>query len=291
MDFKVTNSFSRNDLNYDNGTVKNIHYGDIHTKFQTLFDITREMVPYINKNISLDRISDDYYCKEGDIIFADASEDMNDVGKSIEVVHLNNEKLLSGLHTLLARPKQGLFFKGFNGYLFKSKNVRLQIQKEAQGTKVLSISTKRISNIKLSFPSEREQEKITSFLSRLDQRIQTQSKIIEECKLLRNYLISFYFDSEEERKSVFIGDCIRQISKRNRNGENYTVFSVSNKYGFIKQAEQFEDRVIASDNTENYKVISKNVFAYNPARINVGSIARMKEIGTGIVSPMYVCFK
>src|SRR5690606_10552991 len=77
----------------------------------------------------------------------------------------------------------------------------------------------------------------------------------------------------------------------NRNGENYTVFSVSNKYGFIKQAEQFEDRVIASDNTEDYKVISKNVFAYNPARINVGSIARMKEIGTGIVSPMYVCFK
>ena len=45
MEFKVTNSFSRNDLNYENGIVKNIHYGDIHTKFQTLFDIRNEVVP------------------------------------------------------------------------------------------------------------------------------------------------------------------------------------------------------------------------------------------------------
>src|SRR3954466_9574709 len=72
--FITTNSFSRDDLNYLNGEVKNIHYGDIHTKFSTLFDITKENVPFINEDISIEKIKQDSYCVEGDIIFADASE-------------------------------------------------------------------------------------------------------------------------------------------------------------------------------------------------------------------------
>lgn len=175
-EFKVTNSFSRENLNYENGTVKNIHYGDIHTKFQTLFDITNEKVPYINEEMNIQRISEDFYCKEGDLIFADASEDLNDVGKSIELVNLNNEKLLSGLHTLLARPNENIFSKGFNGYLLKSNNVRFQIQKEAQGSKVLSINVGRISTINLSFPTLPEQTKIASFLTAVDEKLQALKK-------------------------------------------------------------------------------------------------------------------
>ncbi|MFD2034216.1 restriction endonuclease subunit S [Belliella marina] len=176
MGFKVTNSFSRDNLNYEIGAVKNIHYGDIHTKFQTLFDITNEIVPFINEEMNIARISEDNYCKEGDIILADASEDLNDVGKSIEVVNLNDEKLLSGLHTLLARPKENIFHLGFNGYLFKSNQVRTQIQKESQGSKVLSINVGRISKIELSFPSIQEQERITALLRLLEERIHTQTK-------------------------------------------------------------------------------------------------------------------
>ncbi|MFH7038320.1 restriction endonuclease subunit S [Flavobacterium plurextorum] len=206
-EFKVTNSFSRDNLNYDNGTVKNIHYGDIHTKFQTLFDITKETVPYINKEIVLHKISEDFYCKEGDIIFADASEDLNDVGKSIEIINLNDEKILSGLHTLLARPKANCFQKGFNGYLFRSSSVRLQIQKEAQGSKVLSINVSRISKVILCFPTLVEQQKIASFLSLIDERIQTQNKIIEELKRLKVSLMqkifSLQFRFKDENGSDF----------------------------------------------------------------------------------------
>ena len=68
--------------------------------------------------MNIDKISEDFYCKEGDLVFADASEDLKDVGKSIEIINLNNEKVLSGLHTLLARPSEKKFSKGFNGYLF-----------------------------------------------------------------------------------------------------------------------------------------------------------------------------
>jgi len=207
MDFKVTNSFSRENLNYKVGTVKNIHYGDIHTKFQTLFDLEKEIVPYINEEISLTRILEDFYCQEGDMIFADASEDLNDVGKSIEIVNLNNEKLLSGLHTLLARPHQSYFYKGFNGYLFKSKDVRNQIKKEAQGSKVLSINVGRISNLKLSFPTIEEQLKISSLLSLIDERISKSMKIISHLKTsIRSYrkkLFSQKIRFKDENENYF----------------------------------------------------------------------------------------
>lgn len=191
--FKVTNSFSRENLNYENGTVKNIHYGDIHTKFSTLFDIAKERVPFINEDISLDKIKIENYCIEGDVIFADASEDLNDVGKSIEVVNLNGEKLLSGLHTLLARKAGDFFHVGFSGYLFKSDDVRVKIQREAQGSKVLSISATRLVNIKISIPSKPEQEKIAGFLGAVDEKISHAQAQLDALKQYKQGLLQQMF--------------------------------------------------------------------------------------------------
>jgi len=206
MDFKATNSLSRENLNYETGSVKNIHYGDIHTKFETLFDVRKEVVPYVKEGISLRRISQDFYCQEGDIIFADASEDLNDVGKSIEIVNLNGEKVLSGLHTLLARPNKNYFHNGFNGFLFKSKNVRNQIKKEAQGSKVLSINVGRISKIDLSIPSIEEQQKITSLLSFIDNRIGAQRKIIDKLETLMKVSRRSIFSHQMKFKNA-MGNC------------------------------------------------------------------------------------
>ncbi len=181
--FKVTNSLSRNKLNYENGSVKNIHYGDIHTKFSALFNIQSEIVPFINSSESLEKIKQECYCKEGDMIFADASEDLDDVGKSIEIISLNNEKLLSGLHTLLARQKENMLKVGFGGYLFQSTRIREQIKKESQGAKVLGISAGRLSGINVSYPSDKkEQKKIAAFLSSVDTKIEqtTRKKALME---------------------------------------------------------------------------------------------------------------
>lgn len=89
---------------------------------------------------------------------------------------------------------------------------------------------------------------------------------------------------------VPLSKLLKQCSERNRSGLDLQVLSVSNKYGFIAQSDQFEDREVASDDTSNYKIVEKGMFAYNPARINVGSIALYEMNGKGIVSPMYVCF-
>ena len=66
---------------------------------------------------------------------------------------------------------------------------------------------------------------------------------------------------------------------------------MSNRFGFINQSEQFENRNVASDDVRNYKVVHRGDYAYNPARINVGSIAMLKRFDSGIVSPMYICFQ
>ena len=90
---------------------------------------------------------------------------------------------------------------------------------------------------------------------------------------------------------VRLGDFIEEVTTRNKLNSYENILSVSNKMGFIKQSEQFEDRTVASENKSNYKVITKGCFAYNPARINVGSIALLSTCKVGIISPMYVCFK
>lgn len=195
----TTNSYSRDMLNYEIGTVKNIHYGDIHTKFQTLFDITKETVPFINPSESLDKIKPESYCLEADMIFADASEDLADVGKSIEIVNLNNEPLLSGLHTLLARQKDNKLVIGFGGHLFKSAGIRKQIQKESQGAKVLGISGGRLSGIKVYFPSDKqEQQKIADCLSSLDDLITAQNQKVEALKQHKKGLMQQLFPAEGE---------------------------------------------------------------------------------------------
>ncbi len=197
--FKVTNSFSRDMLNYENGSVKNIHYGDIHTKFSTLFDIKTENVPFINISVSLTKIKEECYCVEGDMIFADASEDLADVGKSIEIINLNGQRLLSGLHTILARQQKNKLILGFGGHLFKSQRIRKQIQKESQGTKVLSISAGRLSGIEVLYPSnKKEQQKIADCLSSIDELITVQSQKIETLKNHKKGLMQQLFPREDE---------------------------------------------------------------------------------------------
>ena len=139
-------------------------------------------------------------------------------------------------------------------------------------------------------PCLQEQKKIGKMLSLLDERIATQNKIIEDLKMLKSAIIEIEYTPNTKTTS-HIGNVIEQISKRNKNNAIQNVLSVSNRQGFIKQSDQFENRNVASEDISNYKIVEKNDFAFNPARINVGSIARLTTFEKGIVSPMYICFR
>ncbi|WP_371488382.1 restriction endonuclease subunit S [Cloacibacterium normanense] len=98
-------------------------------------------------------------------------------------------------------------------------------------------------------------------------------------------------DFADDWKTKKLGDVLLKNSTKNKNQRYSTVQSVSNKYGFINQEDIFEDRRVASVDTSNYYVIDKGCFAYNPSRINVGSLAYKFDDKISIISPLYISFK
>ena len=189
-DFKQTNALSRDRLNYEYGTIKNIHYGDIHGKFRTLFRVREERVPYVNTDASSSKFDDGAFCEEGDIVFADASEDLDDVGKAIEVVSLDGERVIAGTHTILGSRRGSVPVVGFGGQVFQSAAVRARIRREAQGAKVYGISAKRISSVPVPIPpTVAEQQKIAECLSALDTRVGAQVVKIDGLRIHKQGLL------------------------------------------------------------------------------------------------------
>jgi len=92
-------------------------------------------------------------------------------------------------------------------------------------------------------------------------------------------------------KPVTLGDVTFNFNRRNKECKEYPMYSVTNNRGFIPQNEQFEDREMVGEDIKSYKIIERGEFAYNPARINVGSIARYVGSEPCMISSLYVCFK
>ena len=178
-EFKQTTAYSRAQLNYESGSIRCIHYGDIHTRFATQFRVGAELVPFVNADEATGQIKSDAYCRVGDLVFADASEDLTGVGKTIEVVHLGGERVIAGTHTLLARRRTEDLVVGFGGYLFKSRAVRAQIEREAQGTKVMGISPTRLARVRVCIPQDKqEQKRVADCLAFLDREIAAQREAL-----------------------------------------------------------------------------------------------------------------
>lgn len=184
FDWVRTNSLSREKLNYvADGEVQNVHYGDIHSKFHANFRQGQEMVPYISGSVRDDFAEGDF-CKPGDVVIADASEDYADIGKAIEIVELSDTPLVAGLHTYIARPRDKKLVLGFAGYLLRSAVMRRQIMRIAQGISVLGVSKSNLETLTLEMPHPDEQRKIADFLFAIDAKI---GLVAEELSNAQNF--------------------------------------------------------------------------------------------------------
>jgi type I restriction enzyme S subunit len=121
-------------------------------------------------------------------------------------------------------------------------------------------------------------------------------KIIEDLQITKKEislkLFKDGFNSPKSKKEN-LGDITYVVNKKNKENLKLPVYSINNKKGFISQSEQFDG--IDSDergyDISLYKIIDKETFAYNPARINVGSIGYSGNLENIIISSLYVCFK
>ena len=193
LEFYSTNSLSWEQLDYDNNDLLNLHYGLIHVGLPTLVNVEQHNLPSVKpefkpKNYTL--------CKSGDIAFADASEDTNEVAKPIEFYDCSDKQVVCGLHTIHGRDKLNATEIGFKGYAFSSMPFHHKIRRLAQGSKIYSISSKNFSEVTIGIPQKEEQRKIVDLLSKLEERITTQNKIIEDLKKLKVAISQVCFEQK-----------------------------------------------------------------------------------------------
>ena len=275
VNFYKGNNLSKSDIT-DNGIYPCILYGELYTKYSEIaYHICSKTNSYTKNQ---------FISKQNDVLIPCSGETAIDISTS---TCLLEDNILIGGDLNVLRPinQDGKYLS----YLLCNKK-RIIIAKYAQGDSIVHLYGEKISNIDVDLPSKKEQEKIADFLSLLDKKIELQQRRIEALKIYKRGLIQKLYDQKYNNK-IKMKNIIKQKSIRNKNNDIKDLYSVNNKDGFILQSDQFKDRIVASEDTTNYKIIKKDYFAYNPARINVGSIARMKYKKIGIISPMYICFE
>ena len=235
LDFYSTNSLSWEQLEYDTNAMMNLHYGLIHVGLPTMVDLTKDKLPNIKEGNMPKNFA---RCKEGDVAFADASEDTNEVAKAIEFYNLNGNDVVCGLHTIHGRDNSDNTVIGFKGYLFSSMVFHHQIRRIAQGTKIFSINTKNFAECYVGVPSKEEQTKIATLLRLIDERIMTQNKIIDKLQSLIkgiNCKIFALIQGNEYR----LGD-IATITNGNSNVQDASVEYRVGLYPFFDRSEDIK---------------------------------------------------
>ena len=162
------NTLSRAELSYDEGTVLNVHYGDVLIKYDSVLDVQKDDIPRIPH-----RCREDFngaLLQDGDVIIADTAEDET-TGKACEIGNLQGSAIVSGLHTMVCRPRNRMAL-GYLGYYLNSNAYHHQLLPLMQGIKVLSLSRSNIQKTSVSYPSAmKEQQLIASYFSQLDNLI------------------------------------------------------------------------------------------------------------------------
>lgn len=289
------NTFSRDMLNYEKGTAKNIHYGDILTNYGAICDVSSDVIPFVNGNIAYEK----YDClQNGDVILADTAEDET-VGKAIELQGIKCETVISGLHTMACRPKQKYAPK-YLGYLLNSPAFHNQLFPYMQGIKVTSIGRKNIASVKISYPCPAEQEKIADFLSSVDEVIIQSEKEVQNLEQQKKAMIQKIFSQElrfknddgtefPEWKSDIVGNNIQLYEEKVCSETDLPVLTSSKNFGIEFQSEHFGRE--QNHDTEGYNILPKGYATYRNRSDNRDFTFNINTIcEKGIISKFYPVF-
>lgn len=162
------NTLSRSELSYEEGSILNIHYGDILIKYGSILDIHKYKIPRIPNKKKEDFKGS--LLQPGDVVIADTAEDET-TGKACEIGSLFGNSIVAGLHTMVARPNIEMA-SGYLGYYLNSNAYHCQLLPMMQGIKVLSLSRANVKKTVLKFPeSTKEQQLIANYFIQLDELI------------------------------------------------------------------------------------------------------------------------
>ena len=299
-------SFSRNDLtdNENEGDTYYIHYGDIHSKFERLIlnlnDRNSAKIPLLRDSSKPEK--DLVYLQEGDLIIADASEDYEGVAECIEIGEITEgKKLISGLHTIVARDKNGKTAKKFRSHLLKNWPVAKELKKIATGISVLGVSKTNLGKVKIPLPPFNQQKIIAEILTTWDQAISKTEKLIKAKKRYKKALMQRLLSGKvrfpefegEDWVEVKLGEVFDRITNKNESESVKNVLTISAQDGLVSQTDYY-NKSVASKDLSNYIVLRKGDFAYNKSYSEgypLGAIKRLDDYEKGVLSPLYICFR
>ena len=239
----------------------------------------------------------------GDILFQRSSETLEDVGRAN--VYIDDKVAVFGGFVIRGKKKANynpLFFR----YLLSSPYARKRIIPMGAGAQHFNIGQEGLSKVLLNFPSIEEQTKIASLLHLLDERIATQSKLIEDLKKLKSAIIEKVFCSpnqehpmcriegfEQALSTYKMSDFSSRIVLKNKDSKCSLVLTIAAQYGLVNQ-ESFFNKSVASENLTGYYLLHKGEFAYNrsySAGYDWGAVKRLNNYDEGVLSTLYICFK
>ena len=170
----------------------------------------------------------------------------------------------------------------------------------------VSIKDDVFLDMPLFVPSQKEQLKITLLLDAIDKRIETQKKIIEDLKKLKDAIAEKLFCSPDDETPELrianssvcwnlyrLKDVCQRISERNSQESSSLVLTIAAQYGLVSQTDFF-NKSVASENLSNYYLIQKGDFAYNKSYSGEypwGAVKRLELYAKGVLSPLYICFR
>ena len=188
MQFFSTNSLSWEQLSYEEGEIRNLHYGLIHG-FQTR-GINSASLPMIKNEATPKQYT---LCQVGDVAFADASEDTGEIAKSVEFVDTIEGDTICGLHTIHGRDIKNRTVVGFKGFAFNSRYFHNQIKRVAQGTKVFSITANNLSSCYVYLPDFDTQKAIVKLLKAYEEKLLVSKRLLERHEKQKEYLLRQMF--------------------------------------------------------------------------------------------------
>lgn len=245
----------------------------------------------------------EYSLLKGDVLFVRSSVKLEGVGEAALVPETLENTTYSGF-IIRFRDEYGLN-NDFKKYIFGTQKVRNQIMAQATNSANKNISQGVLENLTFEVPSFDEQAKIGEHFSNLDHLITLHQRKCEQTKKLKKYMLQkmfpqngakvpeirfdgFTYDWEQRKFSEFV----ENVAVRNREGLELECYAVTNDRGFISQKEAHDDFGYMADVDKTaYNIVPPNSFAYNPARINVGSIGYYAGTENVIVSSLYEVFQ
>lgn len=229
-----------------------------------------------------------YMLKPGDVLLTEGG-DFDKLGRGT-IWQGEIDPCLHQNHIFVARPKDRTLMPEFLSLLtgsFYGKTYFLKCSK--QSTNLASINSTQLKGFPVLLPPVKEQYQIVAIVAAWDQAIEKTEQLIVAKEKRYAHVVSSLIANDGHHQG-HIRDFTTEVSKRNNGSAIDRVLSVTNNNGFVLPEDQFE-RQVASSDLSNYKVVTLSQYAYNPSRINVGSIARLDGWDVGVLSPMYVVFE